>query len=68
MFNFANVDFFSDETYEQKEAKMDNPWFINAHRKLITSIEIVEQSTGEAFPDESEDDAPLPEDLQPEEL
>ena len=47
MFNFAAVKFLSDETYEEKEAKMSNPWFINAHRKLITSIEIIEQSNAD---------------------
>ena len=66
MFNFAAVKFLSDETYEEKEAKMSNPWFINAHRKLITSIEIIEQSNADQFDDDSEEDAPLPEDLQPE--
>ena len=46
---------------------MTNPWFINAHRKLITSIEIVEQAEEGTFDDEESDDVDLPEGLKPEE-
>ena len=44
MFNLGNVDFRASTSNEEKAKALANPWFINAHRKLITSIEIVEQS------------------------
>lgn len=66
MFNFAAVDFNSNETHEQKAAKVTNPWFVNAHRKLISSVEIVEQGD-QNFDDDESDDVDLPEGLQPEE-
>jgi hypothetical protein len=67
MFNFSRVDFHSNETREEKLAKISDPWFINAHRKMITSIEIIEQSD-EAFEEDSDDEnIELPEGLAPEE-
>jgi len=67
MFNFSRVDFRSLETREQKLAKISDPWFINAHRKMITSIEIIEQSD-ETFEEDSDDEnIELPEGLAPEE-
>lgn len=42
MFNMGRVDFRDEsETQEQKLAKISNPWFINAHRELINSVEMV---------------------------
>jgi len=67
MFNFAQVDFKNPElSNEQKLAKIVNPWFIYAHRKLITSIEVVEQGEETRY-DESDDEDLLPEGLRPEE-
>jgi len=66
MFNFSAVDLHSEETDEQKFAKVTNPWFVNAHRKLITSVEIVEQGD-QCLDDDSDDDVDLPEELRPEE-
>ena len=45
-----------------------NPWFVNAHKKMINSIEIVEQRD-DIYNDEDSDDAniELPEGLAPEE-
>ena len=47
---------------------MSNPWFINAHRKMINSVEIVEQKE-DAYNDSESDDAhiELPEGMEPEE-
>ena len=42
MFNLSQVDFRANIPNEEKVKALANPWFINAHRKLITSIEIVE--------------------------
>ena len=65
MFNFSRVDFLNTAlSFEEKEAQVGVPWFINAHRKLITSIEVVEQSE-DTFADEEDLDL-LPEDLRPE--
>ena len=41
MFNISRVDFRSNETMEQKLAKIGNPWFVNAHKKMINSVEII---------------------------
>ena len=52
---------------EQKDALVSNPWFIKAHRKLISSVEMVEQNM-DPIEDEDSDDAniELPEGLAPE--
>lgn len=49
-------------------ALVSNPWFIKAHRKLISSVEIVEQNM-DPIEDEDSDDAniELPDGLAPEE-
>ena len=44
-------------------ALVTNPWFVNAHRSAISSVEIVEQNMDPI----EEDCTELPEDLQPEE-
>ena len=42
MFNISRVDFKDmEQSHEQKLAKIGTPWFITAHRKLISSVEIV---------------------------
>ena len=67
MFNLSRVDLRSNETYEQKAAKIANPWFINAHKRLISSVEIIEQSD-ETFDDsDSDENIELPEGLAKEE-
>ena len=45
-----------------------NPWFVNAHKKMINSVEIVEQRD-DIYNEEDSDDAniELPEGLAPEE-
>ena len=68
MFDISKVDFRNRaETSEQKLAKVQNPWFINAHHKLISTVEMVEQRTDD-LPSEDSDDAAieLPEGLAPE--
>ena len=45
-------------------ALVSNPWFINAHRKLISSVEIVEQNMDPIEDDDSDDaNIELPEGL-----
>ena len=57
-----------NHTNEQKMALVSNPWFINAHRKLISSVEIVEQNMDPIEDDDSDDaNIELPEGLAPEE-
>ena len=46
---------------------MSNPWYINAHRELISSVEIVEQRDDVFEEDDEEEDIELPEGLAPEE-
>lgn len=67
MFNFSRVDFCSNETREQKLAKISDPWFINAHKKMISSIEIIEQSDEPMEEDSDDENIELPEGLAPEE-
>ena len=47
---------------------MGNPWFVNAHRSTINSVEIVEQKD-DIYNEEDSDDAAieLPENMAPEE-
>ena len=68
MFNIANVDFRNANlTHEQKLVQVSNPWYINAHREIIYSVEIVEQRD-DVFEEDSEDEQiELPEGLAPEE-
>ena len=49
-------------------ALVSNPWFINAHRKMINTVEIVEQRD-DIYNDSDSDDAhiELPEGMEPEE-
>ena len=45
-----------------------NPWFINAHRKMINSVEMVEQRDDIIVDEDSDDEnIELPEGLAPEE-
>ena len=68
MFNIANVEFRNANlTHEQKLVQVSNPWYINAHREIIYSVEIVEQRD-DVFEEDSEDEQiELPEGLAPEE-
>ena len=55
-------------TNEQKMALVANPWFVKAHRKLISSVEMVEQNMDPIEDDDSEDaNIELPDGLAPEE-
>lgn len=49
-------------------ALVSNPWFVNAHSKMINSVEIVEQKE-DIYNDSDSDDAhiELPEGMEPEE-
>jgi hypothetical protein len=68
MFDLSRVDFRNrSETDEDRNAKVSNPWFINAHHRLISTVEMVEQRTDEAFEEDSDDaQIELPEGLAPE--
>jgi len=56
MFNISRVDFRNEaESHEQKVAKIGNPWFITAHRKLISSVEMVQQRD-DIIEEDDEDD------------
>ena len=68
MFNISKVDFKDrSESWEAKAAKISNPWFINAHRKLISSVEMVEQRDEPPSEDSDDENIELPEGLAPEE-
>lgn len=68
MFNISRVDFRDEtETHEQKLAKISNPWFINAHRELINSVEMVQQRDEVYDDDDDSEEIELPPDLAPEE-
>ena len=68
MFDVSRVEFKNPHlSFEKKEAQMSNPWYINAHRELISSVEIVEQRDDVYEEDDDEEDIELPEGLAPEE-
>lgn len=48
-------------------AKISNPWYINAHRKMINSVEMVEQRDDVFEEDSDDENIELPEGLAPEE-
>ncbi len=68
MFDVSRVEFRNKNlTFAQKEAQVQNPWYINAHKELISSVEIVEQRD-DVFEEDSDDEQiELPEGLAPEE-
>ena len=68
MHNIKNVDFRNkNETEAEKIAKIGNPWFINAHRKMINSVEMVEQKDDAEESSDSDENIELPEGLEKEE-
>lgn len=59
---------FREGSKEEIESKISNPWFINAHRQLINSVEMVEQKDEDIESEESGDEfIELPEGLEKEE-
>ena len=67
MHNIRNMDFRSG-TPQEIEESIGNPWFIRAHRKMINSVEMVEQKNEEDIESsESGEDIELPEGLEKEE-
>ena len=67
MFDISKIDFTKpNQTQEEMKALVTNPWFINAHRKLITTVEIIQQREQEES-EEEDDDFELPEGLTKEE-
>ena len=43
MFNISRINWDDpNETTEQRLDLINNPWFVNAHRKMINTVEIVE--------------------------
>ena len=67
MHNIRNMDFRTG-THQEIEASIGNPWFIRAHRKMVNSVEMVEQKNEEDIESsESGEDIELPEGLEKEE-
>ena len=67
MHNIGDMDFRTG-TKEEIDSKIGNPWFVNAHRREINSVEIVEQKNEEDIESsESGEEIELPEGLEKEE-
>lgn len=67
MHNIRDMDFRTG-TPSEIEAGIGNPWFIRAHRKMINSVEMVEQKNEEDIESsESGEEIELPEGLEKEE-
>lgn len=66
MFNIGRIN-FHEMSKAEIDSKISNPWFINAHRLLINSVEIVEQKDEDIESEESGEEIELPEGLEKEE-